>query len=268
VLIHLLPSLVCCATTNDTVGTVIALKGRWRIMRTREYIEAGQAVRAGDVLTSDTPRSDDSISVALMSGEYLGIRCNDAASTPCAAGLAIPMTKVEPNTSVRRIMAAVMSVLVDEHAKDGSPFSATIVRAGSDAQKKEMVIRYETDKPVDLSWAVVDLPKSDYVIEVSKLSNQSFDPLRPVRLDASREAPLVALNGRGLYWFRFRNEYREVALDVVVLASSADNFGAAANSFKQAQELAQEWSGPGAAASAKVFLRSYLMSLAEGYERR
>jgi hypothetical protein len=257
---------LCQAATPGVVGTVIEVRGRWTIAGRQEFLRTGEAVTAGGILKPEAARSGSFIGIALLNGNYLAMQCKDTDDTPCLRGLQVPTTYVEGASGVGRIVQTVMNVLLDRARSGGSPFSATIIRAGSASDRKELLVRYEKGEPTHLGTAVSTLPLAEYAIEWTKLDDQGSTLPAPVRWHSSREKPMLTLPGPGLYSVRFRNEYREIAADIALLAAAPDSYSRANASFEHARKVCAEWTGPEAINSAHEFLRAYLISLARNNE--
>src|SRR5438477_9537500 len=97
------------------VGTVIELRGNWRIEGREDRLRAGQGVPANGILRPESLGSEVSISIALLNGRYLAMHCQGANDKVCAQGLQVPATYIEQGSRIRSIVQTVMNVLL-EHA--------------------------------------------------------------------------------------------------------------------------------------------------------
>jgi hypothetical protein len=250
------------AASPTLVGTVIELRGNWRIEGREDRLQAGQGVPAGGIIRPESLGSEVSISIALLNGAYLGMHCHGANNKGCAQGLHVPAIYVEQSSRIGGIVQTVMNVLLERTPREGSPFSPTIIRAGRDSERCELVVRVEQGKPVHLDGAVSRIPASEYTCEWSKVTGVNASEQKPIRWDSRSGGPLLPIPAPGLYSVRFINEYREPVLDVALLATPSDSYPAVKASFEHARRACAEWSGPDAADSAHEFLRAYLISLA------
>jgi hypothetical protein len=244
------------------VGTVIELRGNWRIEGHGERLRAGQGVPAGGIVRPESIASEVSISIALLNGRYLAMHCQGANDIGCAHGLQIPTAYIEEGSGIPSMVRTVMNVLLERSPTEGNPFSSTIIRAGQESHRWELVIQVEQGKPARLDAVVSRIPAAEYTCEWSKVTGANASEQKPIRWDTQSGGPLLPIPVSGLYSVRFINEYREPVLDLALLATPSDSYPAINASFEHARRICADWSGPDAADSAHEFLRAYLISLA------
>src|SRR5205085_3399361 len=137
-------------TSPTLVGTVIELRGNWRVEGREDRLRAGQGVPASGILRPESLGSEVSISIALLNGRYLAMHCQGANDDVCAQGLQVPATYIEQGSRIRSIVQTAMNVLLEHAPTEGSPFSTTIIRAGRDSERRELVVQVNPGKPPHL----------------------------------------------------------------------------------------------------------------------
>jgi hypothetical protein len=243
------------------IGTVIELRGNWIITGQADPLRLGGGVPAGAVVALQAAGSDASISIVLLNGKYLGMRCQASSLKACVQGLRIPATYIEGTSTVRKAVQTVMNVLWERPPEAASPFSPTIIRTGREYKRCELVAPIEEGKALPLDDAVFGMQAGNYTLEWSDVSGPKPSEQTPVRWDSRDARPLLPIRAAGLYSVRLVNEYREPILDIALLAVPLDRYNSINPEFERAKQMCAQWTGPGALDSQHEFLRAYLIAL-------
>lgn len=240
------------------VGDVLQIQGNWRIAGQTPYLLAGEGVPGGSVVQSDSGRKTDLVVVVLLSGRRLVAYCS---TSPCTAKIQVPESEVQENVTFKSMLDAVGLVLLNRRPEIANAYSATSSR-GVSGQRRELVIPFSSGGKVSLNSALPALRTGHYHLEIRRVSDGQFISSREVTWNRLTGLAIV-LPRPGFYLVTLEDDVGSPAGDVFIAAVAEKSAGALNAQLEKAQEICARWEGPEADSSAHLFLRAYLLHIAE-----
>jgi hypothetical protein len=259
---------------QDEVGYVLSIEGDWHLKGVKQSIKRWQKLSSGATIKARNPIKKSSyITVALFNGETISRTCNQIrkCNTPITLQkISRPGPSPAPSNTVspskaqsswkERVSKAFWSLF--EHPE--TYFVPTLARAEAVTNLQEAVVEWNSGQ-VNLTPVFKKMAIGSYslVAEQPAIKDQQSSPENsiPIVIDWDPGHSASATTDKlkpGLYRLIGQSNY-----EAWVLVTPSEKYQTANDAFQKAVEITKQWGGAVDPATAQMFLRAYLGSLAK-----
>jgi hypothetical protein len=221
-------------------------------------ILTGDAVKPGSLLRPGNVPGNHSITVLLPDGQRILCECFTAKD--CARGFRVPPLFRTPEPFAIDMLRRIRAVLVREN-QDSSAEPG--IRNTSEPARDEAVAVLGPDNRVQVQGLAATLPNGRYTYDLRPLDRAHP---RQFHLAIEKNSPAISveLPASGLYILSIADAMNTPRIDLFLAAVSPAQAESIQRSFREANELIEQWNADYSGWPVHDFRRAYLESLMPG----